>query len=609
MNGAETQAFSFNAELKKTPRKSGVYIMKDAFGRVIYVGKAKCLKSRLSSYFRGARDAKTQALVSNIASFEYIITDGELEALILECNLIKKHKPRYNIKLKDNKAYPYIKVSVNATFPCVTATRRVLKDKAKYFGPYTPRAARETLDFILKIWRVRRCGKTLDGKKKYSPCLNYHIGKCHAPCNGQITAGDYAKIINEITLFLNGKFDAAITSLENEMFEKARLERFEEAAVLREAIASVKIIKEKQRAEAPSGGDFDAAAISAADGFAVFFVLFARGGKITGGAKFYAENVLGRSEADVMAEFLERFYFENAQIPKEIAISADIGAENRALLELYLKTKAARGVTIVCPQTGKRAEICELAKKNANSELSRQNTAAKRASERADAALRQIADALGLKEPPARIEAFDVSNTSGVLNVGSMVVFENGEPKKNEYRKYKIKSVVGANDPACMGEVVLRRFSRGGAAPALILVDGGAAQASAARSALSALGVNIPVCGMVKDDNHKTRGLFFNGTEITLPKTSEGFLLTERVQNEAHRFAVTLHRRLSEKKLTFSELDGIKGIGPKRRAALIAKFGSAKGVAAASPDELAQTETMSKRAAEAVYAHYRAERE
>lgn len=607
--------FDIKEELKKLPDKSGVYIMKDADDRIIYVGKAKILKNRVRQYFQSSSNhtPKVKSMVAHIKSFEYIVTQNEVEALILENNLIKRHSPKYNIMLKDDKTYPYIKLTVNEQFPRLYITRIHDKDKAKYFGPYTNSGAvKETVELILKIWPLRRCQKKFPrdiGKER--PCLNYHIGQCMAPCQNFISKDDYDKMIEDVIDFLNGKHERVLKNLEDEMEKASAALEFEKAAEFRDKIIAVKKLDERQIIENMSMEDRDVIAFARAGDEALVQVFFIRGGKMTGREHFMLNDVDGVTRQEVMTDFVKRFYSGTPFIPKEIVLQERIDDEE--IILKWLSQVKGQKVNIVYPQKGEKLRLVELAAKNALITFEQFGEEIKREKRRTLGALNEIKEALGVEFDLDRIESYDISNTQGVDSVASMVVFEYGKPKRSDYRKFKIKTVFGADDYASMDEVITRRFlryikeneeheenGRFNKLPDMIFLDGGKGQINVVLKALEKLNINVPVCGMVKDDNHRTRGLIYNNNEIILPANSEGFKLLTRVQDEVHRFAIEYHRKLRQKTQIKSVLDDIKGIGETRRKALIKHFGSVENIRKASFEEIRAVEFMNENSARAV---------
>ena len=614
--------FDIKEELKKLPDKPGVYLMKDDSDTIIYVGKAVNLKNRVRQYFQSSRNhsPKVKKMVPKIKEFEYIVTDSELEALILESNLIKKHRPKYNVLLKDDKSYPYIKATVQEEFPRVFLTRKIKQDKAKYFGPYTDTGAvRETLDLIHKIWPIRTCNRILPrdiGKER--PCLNYHIGQCKAPCAGYISFLEYRKIVDEILEFLGGKHEPIIHQLEGKMEKAAETLNFEQAADIRDQIHSIGRLAQKQKMIHASMEDQDIIAFARAHGEALVQVFFIRGGKLIGREHFMMDGVDDMTRGEVMNSFVKQFYSGTPFIPKEIILQEEIDEAN--IIQTWLSNKRGQKVYIHVPRKGEKSKLVELAAKNAIITLEQFGEKIKREQQRTQGALQQIQQMLGLEQNIYRIEAFDISNTQGFESVGSMVVFEGGKPKRSDYRKFRIKFVVGPDDYASMEEVLQRRFKRAlnerqelkkkgfemelgkfSTLPDLILMDGGKGQVNVAEKVLSDLGLSIPVCGMVKDDRHRTRGLLYQNKEINCPMSTEGMKLVTRIQDEAHRFAIEYHRKLRSKQQIQSILDEIPGIGPVRRKNLLQHFGSVNKIKKASLDELKSVTSMNEKSAESVY--------
>lgn len=611
--------FDFSEELKKLPDKPGVYIMHNSSDEIIYVGKAVNLKNRVRQYFQNSKNktAKTTALVSHIAYFEYIVTDSEMEALLLECNLIKEHRPKYNVMLKDDKTYPYIKVTVNEDYPRIFITRKYVKDKSRYFGPITDvTAAKETVELINKLFTIRKCRKSLPkeiGKER--PCLNYHIGQCAAPCDNLISKEEYNKIVDEVLAVLEGKYDYIIKYLEELMYDASEKMDFEKAASYRDRIAGVKKIMEKQKITNSGAGDSDVIAFSRAMDEALVQVFFIRGGKLSGREHFLinAPDYIDRS--GIMTQFVKQFYSGTAYIPKELILEEELVPEEEgAILELLESMRGSK-VTITVPKKGEKHKMVELAAGNAAITFERIGERIKKEQRQTTGALQEIKEILGLEEIPYRIESYDISNTQGFESVGSMVVFENGKSKNSDYRKFRIKTVIGANDFASMEEVITRRLSHYAKEknenesfarlPDLIMVDGGKTQIAAALNAMDNVGIYVPVCGMVKDDRHRTRGLLYNDEEKEIKPNSEGFKLITRIQDEVHRFAIEYHRKLRSERQVHSVLDDIEGIGPKRRKALMKRFGDIEAIKNAEVDELLEAEGMTIKAAESVYAFFR----
>ena len=616
--------FDIEQELKKLPDKPGVYIMHDAADEIIYVGKAVNLKNRVRQYFRPSHDEgpKKAKMVTQIRRFEYIITDSELEALVLECNLIKEHRPKYNTMLRDDKTYPYIKVTLGEDFPRVLFSRLIRKDKSKYFGPYTSAGAvKDTIELIQKMYQIRTCSRNLPkdiGKDR--SCLNYHIKKCNAPCQGYISKEEYRKSIDMVLSFLNGNYQPVLKDLEIRMMQASDQMEFERAIEYRELLNSVKQIAQKQKITSFDGEDKDIIALANDERDAVVQVFFIRGGKLIGREHFYVRVAAEDSEGQVLTTFVKQFYSGTPFLPKEIMLSAEI--EDIPVIEEWLSAKRGARVYIRVPQKGMKEKLVELAKKNAELVLSQDRERIKREEGRTIGALKEIEKLLDM-QGLNRIEAYDISNISGFQTVGSMIVYEKGKPCRSDYRKFRLKTIQGPDDYASMHEVLTRRFLHGieekkelqekqmdeefgsfTRFPDLIMMDGGKGQVNIALSVLSELHLNIPVCGMVKDDNHRTRGLYYNNVEIPIERSSEGFKLITRIQDEAHRFAIEYHRSLRSKVQVHSVLDDIEGIGETRRKALMRRFQSVERIREASVEELKETESMNERAAEAVYAFF-----
>jgi len=611
----ENNNFDIQEELKKLPGRPGVYIMHDEKDNIIYVGKAISLKNRVRQYFQSSRNkgVKIEQMVTHIRRFEYIVTDSELEALVLECNLIKEHRPKYNTMLMDDKTYPFIKVTTNEPFPRVILSRKMLKDKAKYFGPYTSaQAVRDTIDLIHKLYHVRSCNRNLPrdtGKER--PCLNYHIKQCDAPCQGYISQEEYGKSINEVIRFLNGHYDSILSELEKKMNEASEALEFERAIEYRELLNSVKKVAQKQKITDSSGEDRDVLAVASGEEDAVVQVFFIRGGRLIGRDHFYLRISKGESKGSILDSFIKQYYAGTPYIPGELMLQEDV--EERELLETWLTAKRGQKVTLRIPKKGTKEKLVELAAENARLVLTKDKERLKREEGRTIGAVKEIASLLGLDEI-TRMEAYDISNTNGFESVGSMVVYERGRPKRNDYRKFKIKGIKGADDYGSMREVLTRRFTHGlkerrenkelgkfTVFPDLILMDGGKGQVNVALQVLDKLHLNIPVCGMVKDDYHRTRGLYYHNEEIPIDKSSEAFRLITRIQDEAHRFAIEYHRQLRSKGQVHSILDDIDGIGPARRKALMRSYSSLDAIREASVEELAKIPSMNEKAAESVY--------
>ena len=577
--------FDIKEELKKLPAKPGVYLMHDKSDAIIYVGKAISLKNRVRQYFQAGRrvSPKIERMISQIDHFEYIITDSEVEALVLENNLIKEHEPKYNTMLKDDKTYPYIKATVYEDFPRLIYSRQPKKDKCKYFGPFTNvTAARDTLEFAHKIYRIRTCRRVLPrdiGKER--PCLNYHIGKCNAPCQGYISKEEYNKNFNKALKLIEGDYKQVIEYLEEKMYEASEKMEYEQAAVCRDLIESVKKMSVKQKINDFGGMDRDVVALARTNEEAVVQVFFIREGKLIGRDHFHLKGSYGEKENDMLQAFIKQFYAGTPFIPREVMVEYEVMESE--LIEKWLSEKRGGKVSIIVPKKGQKERLVELAHKNAAMVLTKDMEKIKREEERTTGAMKQISGWLGL-EDVSRVESYDISNISGFLSVGSMVVFDDGKPKKSEYRKFRIKTVEGPNDYASMYEVLKRRFSHGlmeieqlneknlsnefgsfTKFPDILMMDGGKGQVNVALRVLDHLGLDIPVCGMVKDDDHRTRGLYYNNEEIIFAPNSEAFLLVTRIQDEAHRFAIEYHRSLRAKGQVHSVLDDIKGVGPKRR--------------------------------------------
>ena len=605
--------FDIEEELKKLPAQPGVYIMHDKKDEIIYIGKAISLKNRVRQYFQSSRNKSTkiEQMVSRIVRFEYIITDSELEALVLECNLIKEHRPRYNTMLKDDKGYPYIKVTIQEDFPRVMFARQMKKDRNKYFGPYTSAGAvTDTIDLLHKLYRIRTCNRNLPrdiGKER--PCLNYHIKQCDAPCQGYITKQGYAENINRALEFLNGKYDKLLKQLEETMNQASAELDFERALEYRELLTSVKKVAQKQKITSSNMEDRDIIAMARDEKDAVVQVFFVREGKLIGREHFHVAIATAENNSQILTSFVKQFYSGTPFVPRELWIKEEL--EEAEVISEWLTNKRGSRVRITVPKKGEKERLVELAEKNAALVLSQDKEKIKREDQRTIGAMKQVADWLGL-EGVHRIEAFDISNISGFESVGSMIVYEDGRPKRNDYRKFRIKTVQGPNDYASMREVLTRRFRHGleemgekynsfTKFPDLLMMDGGRGQVNIALEVLKELNLNIPVSGMVKDDHHRTRGLYFNNVEIPIDKHSEGFRLITRIQDEAHRFAIEYHRSLRSKTQVRSILDDIKGVGNTRRKGLMRHFKTIEAVRDASVEELSQVSGMNRQAAESVY--------
>lgn len=607
--------FDIQEELKKLPAKPGVYIMHDEKDTIIYVGKAISLKNRVRQYFQSSRNLgiKKEQMVQQIARFEYIITDSELEALVLECNLIKEHRPKYNTMLKDDKSYPFVKVTVNEEYPRVLFARQMKKDKSKYFGPYTSAGAvKDSLELIRKLYHVRTCNRNLPkdiGKER--PCLYYHIKQCKAPCQGYVSKEEYRSQINGVLDFLNGDYKKLLKELEKKMLQASEALRFEDAAEYRDLMQNIEKIGERQKITGSQGEDKDVIAMAADEEDAVVQVFFIRDGKMIGRDHFYLKIAADTSSDQVLLNFVKQFYAGTPFIPKELMLQEEI--EETEVLEEWLTKKRGQKVHIRVPKKGTKEKLVELAARNAQMVLSQDREKLKREEGRTIGAMKEICQLLELDDI-SRVESYDISNISGFESVGSMVVYEKGKPKRNDYRKFKIKSVKGPDDYASMEEVLTRRFQRGlreqgdseetggfSQFPDLILMDGGKGQVHIAENVLENLGISIPVCGMVKDDNHRTRGLYYHDREIPINHSTEGFKLITRIQDEVHRFAIEYHRLLRSKGQIHSVLDDIEGIGPARRKALMKQFKSIEAIREASVEELKNAPSMNIQAAEKVY--------
>jgi len=617
--------FDFEHQLKILPDKPGVYLMKNSLGEVIYVGKAKILKNRVRQYFQSSKNhsEKVKAMVKNIAEFEYIITDSEMEALILECNLIKKYRPRYNILLKDDKHYPFIKVTTNEDFPRVFMTRIHAKDGAKYFGPYTDYGAvYETLDLVKKVFPLRTCKMSIkEGENKIRPCLNYHIGLCSAPCAGLASKEEYWKTVQNIIDLLSGKDKQIAKDLRQQMEEAAGNLEFEKAAALRDKITAVEKIVEKQKIIIGNFEDEDFISIYSDETDTCAMVFFLRDGKVVGREHYMLENTSGIEKGEIISDFIKEFYGGTAFIPKNIYVTE---TEDSELLEQWLTMKRESKVWVKVPQRGDKKELLEMVTKNAKLTMEQFKTKIKQDKEIQRTSLKELAEILDLEDMPTRIEAYDISNIQGVDSVGSMIVFEGGKAKNSDYRRFKIKSVIGANDYDSMREILTRRFKHGleeiekirernlelsagkfCVFPDVILMDGGKGQVNVALEVLSSLNIDIPVCGMVKDDKHNTRGLIYNNNELLIRPSSNVMQLITRIQDEVHRFAITYHRSLRDKRVLHSVLEDIPNVGEKRRKELLKKFGSIENIKNASLDELLDTESIDKKAAQSIVDYFK----
>ena len=620
--------FDVQQELKKLPPKPGVYIMHDERDAIIYVGKAVNLHNRVRSYFRKivGRGPQIDQMVKQIARFEYIVTDSELEALILENNLIKEHRPKYNTMLKDDKTYPYIKVTVGEPYPRILFARRQHKDKARYFGPYTSsQAVKSTIELLNQMYGLRDCARVLPrdcGKER--PCLNLHMERCCAPCTGEVPEEEYKKRVDMALEFLSGHYDPIISDLTRKMTQASEAMEFEKAIRYRDLLNNVQQVAQKQKMSESLGENRDILGIavdnSSPDSDGVVQVFFLRDGKLIGREHFYMTHVAGRKKQDILSQFIRQFYGGTPSIPREIVLPCE--PDDRELLEQWLTAVKGSKVSLKVPVKGQKEKLVELANTNAGLVLDKDRERLKREEGRTIGAVREIEQMLGLKSAN-RMEAFDISNISGFANVGSMVVYEKGRPKRSDYRKFRIKTVSGPNDYACMKEVLTRRFRHGmdeqkeldrsridrefgsfTKFPDLLMMDGGRGQVNIALQVLEELGLSIPVCGMVKDDHHRTRGLYYNNTEIPIDRSGEAFKLITRVQDEAHRFAIEYHRSLRGKAQTASALEEIPGIGPARKKALMREFGSIEEIAAADQERLAQVPEITAAAAEEIYRYF-----
>ena len=618
--------FDFQEELRKLPDQPGVYIMHDKTDAIIYIGKAVSLRKRVRQYFQPSHDEgiKKKQMVEHIARFEYIITDSELEALVLECNLIKEHTPKYNTMLRDDKTYPYIRVTMGEDFPRVLFSRQLKKDKSRYFGPYTSAGAvKDTIELINKIYQLRTCNRKLPrdiGAER--ACLNYHIHRCSAPCQGYINKEEYGERVSQVLEFLNGNYTPVIKMLETKMAEASQAMEFEKAIEYRELLGSVRQIAQKQKITNTDGEDKDIIALASDDTDAVVQVFFIRSGKIIGRDHFHVRVGSEESTSDILVNFVKQFYSGTPYIPREIMLQEPI--EDIPVLEEWLSAKRGRRVYIRIPQKGMKEKLVELAAKNASLVLNQDKEKIKREEGRTIGAVKEIEELLGM-HGLNRMEAYDISNINGFETVGSMIVYEKGKPKRSDYRKFKLRTVTGPDDYASMHEVLTRRFKHGMQEiqelkdknlpqevgsftrfPDIIMMDGGRGQVNICLQVLEELGLSIPVCGMVKDDNHRTRGLYFHNVEIPIDRHGEGFKLITRIQDEAHRFAIEYHRSLRSKSQVHSVLDDIEGIGPTRRKALMRRFASIEKIREATVEELAETESMNQQAAEKVYAFFHA---
>ncbi len=616
--------FDIQEELKKLPAKPGVYLMHNAQDEIIYVGKARILKNRVRQYFQSSykRSVKIEHMVSHIAYFEYIITDSELEALVLECNLIKEHRPHYNTMLKDDKSYPYIRVTVQEDYPRILFCRNVKRDKSKYFGPYTSAGAvKETIELMHKVYKIRNCSRVLPrdiGKER--PCLYHQIRQCDAPCQGYISKEQYRENVEQALRFLNGDDKKILKDLEEKMLAASAAMEFEDAAEYRDLMNSVKRIGEKQKINDTGGDDRDIIALAKAGDEAVVAIFFIRNGKLLGRDHFHMGGIGDSEKSEILMDFVKQFYMGTPFIPKEILLQEEVS--DTEILEKWLSDKRGGKVSFLTPKRGTKHKMMELAYKNAQNVLIKDREKLKREEHRTIGAVHELEQLLGIRGLN-RMEAFDISNTNGYENVASMVVFEKGKARRSDYRKFKIRTVAGPDDYRCMEEALTRRFSHGiretaersekGLDPSLgsftrfpdiLMMDGGKGQVNVALKVLDDLGLSIPVCGMVKDDYHRTRGLYYNNEIIQFPKNSEAFRMITRLQDEAHRFAIEYHKSLRSKGQVHSVLDDIKGVGPARRKALMRYFKDIDKIRQASPDELMKAEGITARVADEIFSFF-----
>ena len=600
------EGFDIKEELKKLPDNPGVYIMHDAHDNIIYVGKAVSLRKRVRSYFREStpHTAKINKMISLVDYFEYIITDSELEALVLENNLIKEHSPKYNTLLKDDKTYPYIKVTVNETYPRIISTRRVLRDKARYFGPFTSGSAvNTTIEYLRNKYLIRDCNYRIDKGEITRPCISYDIKRCKAPCIGAVSVEEYNENVNKAVEFLNGHTALDIKELEEKMLKYSEELEFEKANEIKLQIEDIKFVTQKQKITLTNDEDKDYIALARNENDVIVSVFFVREGKLLGREHHYMKHALLDTDEEIIDEFIKQFYQGTPYIPREVYIPVTL--EDKELLEQFLASKREGAVSLITPLKGQKEKMLSLARENAQLILDRDSEKIKLQEARSVGAAREIGDLLGLPIV-SRMEAYDISNISGFANVGSMVVFVDGKPKKSDYRKFKIKSVAGPNDYACMEEVLTRRFeNHAEILPDLILMDGGRGQVNICLKVLEKLGIDVPVCGMVKDDKHRTRGIYYNNVELPIDTSSNGFKLVTRIQDEAHRFAIEYHRLLRTKAQVHSVLDDIPGVGPSRRRLLMKEFSSIDELKEASVDRLSEIEGIPRNAARAIYDFFR----
>ncbi|CUQ02661.1 excinuclease ABC subunit UvrC [Clostridium baratii] len=616
--------FDFEYQLKILPEKPGVYLMKNSLGEIIYVGKAKILKNRVRQYFRNSKNhsEKVKAMVKNIAEFEYIVTDSEMEALILECNLIKKYSPKYNISLKDDKFYPFIKITTNEDFPRVFVTRNFARDGNKYFGPYTNGAAvYETINLIRKVFPIRTCKKAIvEGGEPTRTCLNFHIGKCNGPCGGYVSKEDYSKIINSVIDILNGKDKEITKELKRKMEEASMNLEFEKAASYRDKILAIEALVQKQKMFKVTDEDEDFINIYSDEKDSCIQIFFLRGGKITGREHFMIENTALENSSDVISQFIVNFYSGATKIGKTIYVPE---VSDKEVLEEFLSVKRESKVILKVPQKGDKKSMLDMVRENAKITLEQFKEKIVMEKEINNIALNELRNVLSLDELPHRIEAYDISNIQGVDSVGSMIVFEDGKAKNSNYRRFRIKTVKGANDYDSMREILERRFSHGlreikeiqerelifsngkfSNFPDLIMMDGGKGQVNIALDVLKKLDIDIPVCGLVKDDKHQTRGIIYNNEEIIINRSSNLMQLIRRIQDEVHRFAITYHRSLRDKRTLHSILDDIPYIGSKRRKELLMKFGSVEKVKEATLEELLETPSIDRKSAQSILDYF-----
>ncbi|ABR50205.1 excinuclease ABC, C subunit [Alkaliphilus metalliredigens QYMF] len=619
--------FDIKEQLKLLPDKPGVYLMKNKANEIIYVGKAISLKNRVRQYFQSSNNQhpKVRAMVTHINFFEYIVTDSELEALILECNLIKENRPKYNVLLRDDKTYPYIKVTMNETFPRVLKTRKVLKDKAKYFGPYTNISAlNETLEVIHQMYPIRVCGKNIEKmiERQERPCLNYHIRKCIGPCTGMVNDETYQQMIHEIILFLGGKEDELIKKIEEKMKRAAEKMDFEGAAHYRDQRQALLDIIERQKVVSVNDIDQDIIAMAKGEQESCVQVFFVRGGKLVQREHYILTTREDEDEKEILSAFIKQFYGETNFIPKEVLVEREV--EDQELMAQWLTNKRGNHVKVRAPLRGEKKSMIQLVKRNAALTMGQREETQRKSKEKTEGAMVVLQEALGLADAIHRVEAFDISNTQGMESVGSMVVFEGGKPKNKDYRRFKIKTIQGANDYGSIEEIIYRRYKRGvdetkamientmtvqegkfSLFPDLIMVDGGLGQVTSVKKGLAALGILIPVCGMVKDERHRTRGLVYEGKEIPIERPSHLLRFITQVQDEVHRFAITYHRSLRTKSILHSVLEDIPGIGEKRRKSLMKHFESIDKMKQATIEELIEVEGLNRKVAENMYHFFR----